>query len=168
MRIIFDAHSVTNEHARVPGGTSQRGPSEVNVEEVDDDSGCEGLRCDDVTPSHGDKGKKKRSLPYSPNPVRAKRSDETTSRIDRILDFYEEDRSKNSVTSTSVDLQREEIGRMLEIVENDGAEEGSEEHFYATQLFMKKECRDVFNFLKTSKGRLAWLKRTWEEKTKKR
>ena len=55
---------------------------------------------------------------------------------------------------------------MLDLVTQDGADEGSDEFFYATQLFMKKECCDVFKFLKTPKGRLAWLKRTWDEKTK--
>jgi hypothetical protein len=33
---------------------------------------------------------------------------------------------------------------MLEQVMNDGAEEGSDEHYYATQLLKKKENRDMF------------------------
>jgi hypothetical protein len=53
---------------------------------------------------------------------------------------------------------------MLESVIEAGACEGSDEHFYATQLLVKKEYRDVFTTLKTPAGKLAWLKRTWEER----
>jgi hypothetical protein len=46
------------------------------------------------------------------------------------------------------------------------ADEGSDEHFYATQLLIKKEYRDVFATLKKLEGKLAWLRRTWEERKK--
>ena len=55
---------------------------------------------------------------------------------------------------------------MLEQVIDDGAEEGSDEHFYATQLLTKKENRDVFITLKTPNGRLSWLRRAWENRKK--
>ena len=51
---------------------------------------------------------------------------------------------------------------MLEQVINHGAEEGSDEHYYATQLLKKKENRDLFITLKTPNGRLNWLRRAWE------
>jgi len=167
MRIIFYANSVTNEHARVPGGPSQEQPSHVNLGEDEADSGCGGSP-EYVTPTVG-KGGKKRALPYSPSPMPSKKTDDSSSRINRILDLVEAEHSKNSVTSTSqvtCDPVRQEIGEMLDLVTQDGVDEGSDEFFYATQLFMKKECRDVFKFLKTPKERLAWLKRTWDEKTK--
>jgi hypothetical protein len=47
---------------------------------------------------------------------------------------------------------------------NDGVEEGSDEHYYATQLLKKKENCDVFVTLKTPSGRLNWLRRAWEYK----
>jgi hypothetical protein len=63
-----------------------------------------------------------------------------------------------------VDHVREEIAQLLEIVIQSGAVEGSDEHYYTTQLLIKKEYRDVFITFKTPSERLAWLKRTWEEK----
>jgi len=86
----------------------------------------------------------------------------------RLVEAYEikAQSSKHSGTSQVVDLVRDEIGSMLEQVINDGAEEGSDEHFYATQLLTKKENRDVFITLKTSNGRLSWLRRAWENRKK--
>jgi hypothetical protein len=55
---------------------------------------------------------------------------------------------------------------MLESVTEVGADEGSDEHFYATQLVIKKEYRDVFVTVKKPEGKLAWLRRTWEERKK--
>ncbi|PUZ70167.1 hypothetical protein GQ55_2G205000 [Panicum hallii var. hallii] len=63
------------------------------------------------------------------------------------------------------DMQQE-IAEMLQSVIEAGACEGSDEHFYATQLLIKKEFRDVFVTLKTPEGKLGWLKRTWEERKK--
>ena len=83
----------------------------------------------------------------------------------RLVDAYEKsESSKNSATSVVVDHVREEIAQMLDLVIRSGAEEGSDAHYYATQLLIKKEYRDVFITLKTPTGRLAWLKRTWEDK----
>ena len=70
--------------------------------------------------------------------------------------------SKNSATSQVVDHVREEIASMLYQVIEDGAEEGSDEHYYATHLM--KEYRDMFITLKASNGRLNWLRRAWEDR----
>jgi hypothetical protein len=72
--------------------------------------------------------------------------------------------SSNSASFHVIDHVREEIGTMLETVMNDGVEEGSDEHYYATQLLKKKENCDVFVTLKTPSGRLNWLRRAWEYK----
>jgi hypothetical protein len=52
----------------------------------------------------------------------------------RLVDAYEKksESSNNSATSKDVDSVREEIGNMLDQVIKDGAEEGSDEHYYAT------------------------------------
>ena len=71
---------------------------------------------------------------------------------------------KNSATSHAVDHVRDEIWAMLEQVISDGAEEGSDEHYYATQLLKKKKNCDVFITLKTPNGRLNWLRRAWEDR----
>jgi hypothetical protein len=84
------------------------------------------------------------------------------------MDAYEKkaESSNNSATSNVVDSVRKEIGNMLNQVIKDGAEEGSDEHYYATQLLIKKEYRDMFITLKTSNGRLNWLRRAWEDSKK--
>jgi hypothetical protein len=71
--------------------------------------------------------------------------------IKRLVDAYEKktESSKNSATSTMVDHVREEIAQLLDVVIEYGAAEGSDEHYYATQLLIKKEYRDVFITLKT-------------------
>jgi len=51
---------------------------------------------------------------------------------------------------------------MLYQVIEDGAEEGSDEHYYATCLM--KEYRHVFITLKAPNGRLNWLRREWEDR----
>jgi hypothetical protein len=86
----------------------------------------------------------------------------------RLVDAYKKksESSNNSATSKAVDSVREEIGNMLDQVIKDGAEEGSDEHYYATQLLIKKEYRDVFITLKTSNGRLNWLRRAWADSKK--
>jgi len=84
----------------------------------------------------------------------------------RLVETYEKkaQSSNNSATSHVIDRVRDEIGSMLEQVLNDGAEEGSNEHYYATQLLKNKENRDVFITLKTPAGRLNWLMRAWEDR----
>ena len=64
----------------------------------------------------------------------------------------------------SVDPTREEIKQMMAMVEADGAKPGSDEHFYATFLFMEKKYRDVFSTFTAheSVARLGWIKRMWE------
>jgi hypothetical protein len=86
----------------------------------------------------------------------------------RLVEAYEKkaESSNNSATSNVVDSVREEIGNMLDQVIKDGAEEGSDEHYYAKQLLIKKEYRDVFITLKISNGRLNWLRRAWEDSKK--
>ena len=86
----------------------------------------------------------------------------------RLVDAYEKkvESSNNSATSKPVDSVREEIANMMDQVVMDGAEEGSDGHYYATQLLIKKEYRDMFITFKTANGRLNWLRRAWEDTKK--
>jgi hypothetical protein len=86
----------------------------------------------------------------------------------RLVNAYEKksESSKNSATSTMVDPIREEIAQLLDVVIKSGTAEGSDGHYYATQLLIKKEYCDVFITLKTPTGRLTWFKRTWEDMKK--
>ena len=168
MREIFDAHSVTNEHARVPTPTSRGGPSQVNI--VDDDSGCEMDVAVTPVASRG-KGGKKRSCPYSPSPTTTeKMSTESNKNLafERMVDIFERrEKSRNSVTSQmTVDPVRQEFKEMMAQVVEDGGAPGSDEHFYATHLFMKKEYRDAFSCFDEagSSLRLQWLRKAWKER----
>jgi hypothetical protein len=62
-----------------------------------------------------------------------------------LVDAYEKktESSKNSATSTMVDHVREEIAQLLDVIIESGAVEGSDDHYYATQLLIKKEYHDV-------------------------
>ncbi|CAO2192939.1 unnamed protein product [Urochloa humidicola] len=86
----------------------------------------------------------------------------------RLVDAYEmkAQSSKHSATSQVIDHVRDEITKMMEQVIEDGAEEGGDEHYYATQLLKTKENRDMFQTLKTPNGRLNWLRRAWEDRNK--
>ena len=66
---------------------------------------------------------------------------------------------------------RQEIRKMVSLISEDGAKPGSMEYFYATQLFIIEEYRDVFTCLMeeaTPSQRIEWLKMTWEQHNKKK
>ncbi|CAM0879851.1 unnamed protein product [Alopecurus aequalis] len=56
------------------------------------------------------------------------------------------------------------ISVVMELVVDAGIEEGSDEHFVATQLFVTPEYREMFLTLKTPRGRLGWLKKMCQVK----
>jgi hypothetical protein len=65
--------------------------------------------------------------------------------------------SKSSVTSSPNDVVRNEIAEMLDSVIEAGVEDGSDEHFYATQLLIKKSVDMCFLLLRNQKGSLHGL-----------
>ena len=180
--IIYDGASCSNESALVPRA---EGAAHVNLGDdegegailvnLGDDEGDEPAGEDETTTQkespHVDKGKKttrpKRAAHDSPGGKKPKKTFKDV-QFKRLVDIIERSHgSKNSVNNAPgqvVDPVRQEISDMLDLVIEAGAGEGSDEHFYATQLLIKKEYRDVFHTLKTPQGRLAWLTRTWEEK----
>ena len=70
-----------------------------------------------------------------------------------------EDRAVSSSTQVVQDI--EDI--MKEVVDC-GALEGSVEHYMATKLFSKLENRAFFHTMKTTEGRLHWLKMQYEDR----
>src|SRR6266508_2906967 len=141
LRVIFDKNVVTNVHARVPPSSQVRAAqARIYFEDVEG-SGCEGEEEPLVTPSRGQGNKNKRSCPYSPSPsATPKLSSGSVSRLDRMMDIMEKkERSRMR--------EEQEIRRMLALIVQDGAKCGSDEYFYATQLFVTKEYRDVFSCL---------------------
>ncbi|KAJ1298044.1 hypothetical protein BS78_01G423700 [Paspalum vaginatum] len=155
MRIMFDAIAVTNESLFVPASDVGDGSGDVHLEV---DRGVEKSDAN-VTPSSG-----KRLAPCSPKGKKKKNFRDQC--MKRLVEAYEmkAQSSKHSATSHVVDHMRDEIAKMLDQVIKDGAEERSDEHYYATQLLKNKDNRDVFITLKTANGRLNWLRRAWEDR----
>jgi hypothetical protein len=172
MRILFDSICVMNATAFVPGcneNTSARAEDENRQQEADDVEKGNNESDDIPSPTVGKRLAEKRHTAHGASP-KAKKGKKTyiDGLMKRLVDAYEKksESSKKSATSPMVDHVREEIAQLLDIVIQSGAAQGSDEYYYATQLLIKKEYRDVFIIFKTTTGRLAWLKRTWEDRKK--
>jgi hypothetical protein len=172
MRILFDSICVTNATSFVSGGSekaSAQGEEEIGDHDVVDVDKEANQSADIPSPVGGKRSVEKRPSPHGASP-KGKKGKKTykDGLMKRIVDAYEKksESSKNSAISTMVDHVREEIAQLLDVVIESGAAEGSDGHYYATQLLIKKEYRDVFITLKTPTGRLTWLKRTWEDRKK--
>jgi hypothetical protein len=164
MQIMFDAISVTNETSFVPSTNGGE---------------CEGAGAAGGVDNNEWQEEEQPPIIQNDRPTSAKRSATSSSKgkkkktfrdqyMKYLVDAYEKksESSNNSTTSKVVDSVREEIRNMSDRVIKDGAEEGSDEHYYATQLLIKKKYCDVFITLKTSNGRLNWLRRVWVDSKK--
>ena len=80
--------------------------------------------------------------------------------VSRLIDVLATSKSKND------QKVEDDIIELMDQVVNAGAREGSDEHFIATQLFVKRENHAVFCSIKTNEGKVAWLKRMYEERKK--
>jgi hypothetical protein len=76
--------------------------------------------------------------------------------------------STNSVTSKALtdNFTRESIRKVMALVKEAGAVEGSDEYFIATQLFKHVSNREIFFTFETNEGMFNWLKRCYEEHKK--
>jgi hypothetical protein len=73
--------------------------------------------------------------------------------------------SIQSFTKTREDPPGCSIKDVMALVEECCAVEGTNEHFIATEIFIKKDQREMFvNSLCTPAGRFAWLKKKYEVK----
>jgi len=81
--------------------------------------------------------------------------------VSRLIDVLATSKSKNE------QKVEDDIIELMDQAVNAGASEGSDEHFMATQLFVKRENRAVFRSIKTNEGKVAWLKRMYEERKNK-
>ncbi|XP_048561490.1 zinc finger CCCH domain-containing protein 43-like isoform X3 [Triticum urartu] len=79
--------------------------------------------------------------------------------LNDLVNFEENLSPSNLATSMRIDRVGSNISEIMELVVGAGAEEGSDEHFIATQLFIRAEHREMFLTLKTPRGRLRWLKK---------
>ncbi|KAK3162907.1 hypothetical protein QOZ80_1BG0095200 [Eleusine coracana subsp. coracana] len=160
MEILFDSITCTNETSFVPQGADNE--NGYGVADVVLNEGEERAATGTPSPAASKPPKEKRPAQggtgASPSGKKRKKT-YINGLMKRLVDAIEKksesESSKNSGTSTVVDHVREEIAQLLDLVIKSGAEEGSDEHYYATRLLVKKEYRDVFITLKTPNGRLA-------------
>jgi hypothetical protein len=165
VEIMFSGASCTNANVVAPGareGSAGNGNGNRNGNCNDKDNGSDDVQ--EVHPSPAEKQPAKRGAAYK-SPKKGKKNFRDM-QFKRFVDSFVEKASSSSATSSPTDHVRQEIAEILQSVIEAGACEGSDEHFYATQLLIKKEFRDVFVTLKTPEGKLGWLKRTWEERKK--
>lgn len=134
MRIMFKSFIVTNETSYVPSGDGNVDVDEHDVADVGGNIDREAPK----TPTSSERRAPKRPAPSSPKGKKKKTFRDQC--MKHLIDAYElkVQSSKHSATSQVVDHVRDEIGSMLDQVIKDGAEEGSDEHFYATQLLKKR------------------------------
>ena len=71
------------------------------------------------------------------------------------FEAFAQKREENSMCS---------IKDVMESVEECGAINGSNEHFIASEIFLKKEQREMFMTLRNSEARFEWLKRKYDAK----
>jgi hypothetical protein len=137
LEIMFSGVSCTNAYAMAPG--AKEGLPANDSDDVEE-----------VSPSVEDKQARKRGGDHK-SPIKKSKKNFRDMQFKRFVDSFVEkaSSSKSSATSSPNDHVRQEIAEMMESVISAGAVEGSDEHFYATQLLIKKEYRDVFLTLKT-------------------
>ncbi|CAL5075900.1 unnamed protein product [Urochloa decumbens] len=160
---MFDAIICTNESSFVPGANDEdragegegaiAGANGVDGEAAQEDGAPKS------SPIVQQRITGKRTAQGSPKGKKKKILKDQYMR--RLVEAYELKAQSSSATSPAVDHVSDEIAQLMDLVIQDGAEEDSDEHFYATQL-LKKDNRDVFMTLKTSHGRLNWLRRAWD------
>ncbi|XP_052158265.1 zinc finger CCCH domain-containing protein 43-like isoform X1 [Oryza glaberrima] len=88
-----------------------------------------------------------------------RRHEEATLRQSSFSHIVKNEKQTNSETSVRISEVGCSISEIMELVVDAGADEGSDEHFIATLLFIKPEYREIFLTLNSPQGRLGWLKR---------
>lgn len=100
-------------------------------------------------------------------PEKKKKSDSVQSEFKGQVDHHtSESDSMTSITGSNSETYNNDVtalAREIEVIMDKvmecGAPEGSDEYYMATKLFGRSIHRCFFNIMKTSEGRLDWLKR---------
>jgi len=119
---------------------------------IDSDNGDEVL---EVSPTPGNAKRKAHIILQKPN----KKPKSTTALV------IQEHISKISESAQSFVSSRQAgitIEQVMEHVIACGADLGSDEHFVASELFVKKEQREMFMTIPTNEARFNWLKRKYD------
>jgi hypothetical protein len=162
MTIMYEKSRVLGLSACIPG---QEGTADSTPIERQEEDNSEEHEEEQVTPSSST-GKNLTRKGKSPKKSPFKKGKNPMVRVmSRIVDDVV---SANSVTSKALsgNFTRESIREVMALVKDAGAEEGSNEHYIATQLFKNAANREIFWTFETNEGRFNWLKRCYEERKK--
>jgi hypothetical protein len=144
---MFGPIVCTNETTLVPGVEDANSPSDDDEEDV-----VAASKNSTLDPSTGIKGKRKL---YHDSPKPRKKKDQRDEYMKRIVDAFEARTlsSTKSICNYEDDPVCKKVAAQLNQVLEDGATEGSELYFFATQLLTDKRHRDAFATLRTKEGR---------------
>ncbi|PAN48426.1 hypothetical protein PAHAL_9G381300 [Panicum hallii] len=111
----------------------------------------------EVSPANGNKKRRARVVLEVPKKQKSSTALLIQEQITKIADSAESFTSKKQAEVVS-------IKEVMDVVLDCGAQYGSNEHDIATQLFVKKEQREMFLTLPTREIRLSWLTRRYNDK----
>jgi len=155
LEVMFQHINVTGLSSVIPGVQKTTAPIDVG----DDSNENEENR--HISHDAKKEGKRKaRDVDHTFSPKKKGRNP-MVKQVSRLIDVLATSKSKNE------QKVEDEIIELMDQAVNAGASEGSDEHFMATQLFVKRENRAVFRSIKTNEGKVAWLKRMYEERKNK-
>ena len=72
--------------------------------------------------------------------------------------------AENASSFTSITLGQATVQQVMDIVLEYGAGYDTDEHYIATELFVKKDQREMFMTLPTNEIRFNWLRRKFNAK----
>ncbi|PNT63249.1 hypothetical protein BRADI_4g13441v3, partial [Brachypodium distachyon] len=156
---MFQKASVTGNSSVMPGA------EEDDIAEHQDVDGIVDLEADDEgtpQPSPLPMPKMKRggasAIPCSPKrPKKDPYGKDFKRFVDHVISEEKSEASSNVLVANDIDAIMEEVVKC-------GAPETSDEYYIATKLFGKLENRCFFYAMKTSEGRLQWLKRQYADR----
>ncbi|KAL6626528.1 hypothetical protein ACP70R_030254 [Stipagrostis hirtigluma subsp. patula] len=92
-----------------------------------------------------------------------KRTKNTECHVEPISESMLESRNETS----AIRQEQDEVTELLQVVEKDGVDQGSELYFIATELFRLPARRAAFRSIRAPANRIAWLRWTWDNTRKK-
>ncbi|XP_044433761.1 L10-interacting MYB domain-containing protein isoform X10 [Triticum aestivum] len=162
LSIMFaDITSDGTDHWNPASGTIPQSSSATSVFNVDDIQDVD-LEETQTGESHAD-GKGKRLGRYvDGNNKKPKTSLVIQEQITRVGDIAE--RTQSSFESYMKKEESSSITSVMDLVVECGAIVGSDEYFIASELFVKREQREMFLHMTESAARLDWLRRKYNSK----
>ena len=159
--MFADITSDGTDHWNPASGTIPQSSSATSIFNVDDIQDVD-LEETQTGESHAD-GKGKRLGRYvDGNNKKPKTSLVIQEQITRVGDIAE--RTQSSFESYMKKEESSSITSVMDLVVECGAIVGSDEYFIASELFVKREQREMFLHMTESAARLDWLRRKYNTK----